>query len=628
MTLARKIALYASVVVFIGFGVFAWVQYLWASSALKQKTQHQIEQTSFQMRQQVSDWLKAKVALIEVTSQNIASNYSPEYIDQLLSNPELNQHFELLFGGLEANGRKFSNDLARIKPDWDARKRPWYALARQHSQTVLTNPYRSFSTGLMYISAVAQIMDGSQFKGGFGGDINLTDLSGLLNSQDFNQSGYAFLVNDKGDVITHPNKSLYGKPMKQLFRDGVPRLESRLQRVVGAEGGELLVYFAPVQGLPGQQWYLSILLDEDKLFADARSFRNYALIAALLGTLLCCGFLYVISERSMEPLKLLRMSLFEIKDGDGDLTQRLPVSQSHNEFDQVSMAFNGFTEHLQGLVQQTKTLAAELVGQAGANANVSKSSAESLGKQLNELDQLVAAIHEMAANAQQVSQHAQQTASASDEADQAVTKGVGVVSETATEIARLHEDMDDAVVTMNELVVFSDNIESVLTTITSIAEQTNLLALNAAIEAARAGDLGRGFAVVADEVRALAARTQESINETSSMVEQLQTGVKNVQDKLANNKARTDEARTLAEQADNALQNIRRSIITINEMTTQIATASVQQSQTSEEINRNASNVRMISQTLSDTSSQQVSVCHEMETLATAQQKAVEQFKV
>ena len=75
---------------------------------------------------------------------------------------------------------------------------------------------------------------------------------------------------------------------------------------------------------------------------------------------------------------------------------------------------------------------------------------------------------------------------------------------------------------VRELGKRSDEIGTIVETISGIADQTNLLALNAAIEAARAGEHGRGFAVVAEEVRKLAEQSGTAAKNISELIMTIQ----------------------------------------------------------------------------------------------------------
>lgn len=101
------------------------------------------------------------------------------------------------------------------------------------------------------------------------------------------------------------------------------------------------------------------------------------------------------------------------------------------------------------------------------------------------------------------------------------TREAGELSDTTLSSTQgAAQEMNNLLLSMEDISKSSDNISSIIKVIEDISFQTNLLALNAAVEAARAGEHGRGFAVVAEEVRALAARSKSSATEITNLIEQ------------------------------------------------------------------------------------------------------------
>ncbi|EXJ11329.1 Aspartate chemoreceptor protein [Nitrincola nitratireducens] len=351
------------------------------------------------------------------------------------------------------------------------------------------------------------------------------------------------------------------------------------------------------------------------------------MISTLIAAVIASITLYLVVSGLLKPLQGLHKSLQEINSGDGDLTKRLSIV-SKDEFGQVSADFNHFIDYLQALIQEVKHLSSDVRLNTDKTADSSVRSAKQLQKQLSELDQLAAAMHEMSATAHDVADNAQTAADRANQADIAAKDGEAVVMRTTQTIAQLTEQMSGVVNTINDLVGYSNNIESILTVITDIADQTNLLALNAAIEAARAGEQGRGFAVVADEVRTLALKTQESTKQIKAMIHQLQGGVKSAESVILKSRENANQTQEVANQARDSLQVIRKSIIEINNMNVQIATAAEQQSATTLEINRNTTNIRDISQAVAEAAQHQESLCNTMVDLTNQQANALDKFKV
>lgn len=625
MKVSHRVALLSTVIVIVAFSIFSIVQFISVRNTLYQQAEISTQEASKALSAQVTNWLNGKMALIDSLRDIIDVEYSDERVQSLFLVPKLSEEFLMVFAGKASDGTWISNDKS-WSSDKDARQRPWYALAQSHSQTVLTDPYVDISTKEIIISAVTKLTDNGRSRGSFGGDLSLKVVSDAVNTLNFHGKGYAFLMSADGTIISHPNTELNAKSVDQLFEGQRPNFTSTMQEST-VDGVDVYTLFEPLTGLSSKEWFIGVVLNKSLVMAESRYLGWLAVVSTIISALACSLILYWVVTRLLKPLGYLNGSLVEINQGEGDLTKRLAIT-SKDEFASVSGEFNQFIAYLQTLIEQIKRTSSAVREKSGQIAASASESEKGLSNQLFELEQLATAMNEMSSTAQEVANSAQQAADAAECADRATEKGVSIVGNTTQAIDAMAADMDQIVGTISDLSGYSDNIESILTVITGIAEQTNLLALNAAIEAARAGDMGRGFAVVADEVRALASRTQESTEQISNMIQQLQSGVRNAQTTIKGSHQRAAETRKIANEAGEALQAIRDSIGQIGNMTVQIATAAEQQSCTSEEINRNTLNIREICQQVSEGVAAQARHSESMKSMTEQQDQSLGRFKV
>lgn len=300
----------------------------------------------------------------------------------------------------------------------------------------------------------------------------------------------------------------------------------------------------------------------EEQFQDASSF--YAVIitivaVGLLFSLLLSGVSALTLVRSItDPLKGVIERIRDLAEGDGDLTQRLPVS-GNDELNELSTRVNVFIEQIQGIVKDISTSTAAVSETIGEIANSSESLSAGIEQMSSQAQNIASSATEMSHNLNMIASSVEEMSITIKD----VAKQGSDASDMANRADRLTETASRSI---QSLETTTQMIGKVIDDISGISNQTNLLALNASIEAASAGGAGKGFAVVASEVKELARQASASSDDIREKITAVQVG--------------TSEAVESIHQVNDTIGNL-------SEVNRSIAAAVEEQSVTAAEIARN-----------------------------------------
>ena len=253
--------------------------------------------------------------------------------------------------------------------------------------------------------------------------------------------------------------------------------------------------------------------------------------------------------------------------------------------------------------------------------------AEILNQQAMETVQVATAIEEMSATVQDIAKIVTHASESSQQGLDISNEGQKIVFKTVEAINQLSEQLANVDSAISRLINGTKSIETVLTQISSIADQTNLLALNAAIEAARAGEQGKGFAVVAEEVRALAMRSQQSTEEISTLLGELQVESDSATSAMEQGNSLSRTCVELANETGESLEKITNEVSELADISAQIATAVEEQSVVTEEVSKNIVSISDMATQSEENGLEAVSLSQGLLTKLSEQQSLLQQFR-
>ena len=251
------------------------------------------------------------------------------------------------------------------REDYEYHDMEWYTKPKELKRDYWSEPYRDVGGGEMTMTTYSHPLydENGNFYGVVTADVSLDWLSELMNSLNYHDNAYSFIIGRSGTFIAHPdeklvlNETVFSKAREQgdslLVRIGKEMLDGKsdMQAITTESYGKSFVFYQPVRH---NGWSMALVCSSYEFFKSARRMGLIA-VALILAMLLLLTFILRDAVRHLtRPLEHFTRAVDEV--AKGNLQAELPVVHTQDEMMRLHDSFSLMQQSLARQMEELKAV--------------------------------------------------------------------------------------------------------------------------------------------------------------------------------------------------------------------------------------------------------------------------------
>lgn len=381
---------------------------------------------------------------------------------------------------------------------------------------------------ILMTSFISPILKGDKFIGIVGVDISLEYFQSKTDNLKPYENSYAFLISNKGVIISHPNKEYINKSISEIYDNkGLSNLiHENIKKGISFSftnnhyslKTDSYFSFAPIEiGETNTPWSIGVAVPIDVILQKANRSISYIIIIGIIGLLLIIVIVWLIALNITQPL--IKVAKY---CSNGDFSQSLKIDRN-DEIGELAKVLNTTSSSFVEISELAKKVS---IGDLSSNMERSLSKGDGdliislqqmIGKLRSMMKEISLSTNELILTATSLNSNSQKIMESGNEQNiftSDVNKSMNEIDSVSNKAVN---HIQDGVEKVSKTVSSLKSIIDKTKVIKDIYRKTNFIAVNAAVEAARAGEQGKGFAIVSKEIQKLADQSKIAATEIDNL---------------------------------------------------------------------------------------------------------------